>query len=40
MFRIMNSQQERIDPYWIQQTMEINASAVRKIKDQVRTESE
>ncbi len=33
--RIMNPPQERIDQFWIRQTEEIIASAVRKIQDQV-----
>jgi hypothetical protein len=31
----MNPPQERIDQFWIRQTEEIIASAVRKIQDQV-----
>ncbi len=33
--RVMNPPQERIDQFWIRQTEEIIASAVRKIQDQV-----
>ncbi len=33
--RIMNPPLERIDQFWIRQTEEIIASAVRKIQDQV-----
>jgi len=35
----MNPPLERIDPFWIKQTEEIIASSVRKIQDQVRSES-
>jgi hypothetical protein len=31
----MNPPQERIDPFWIRQTEEIIAAAVRKVQDQV-----